>query len=52
MPLIPSVQVAPAALINVPEAATPSSQFVVQLLAEMSVARHVTLVSFEQPENM
>ena len=54
MPLeLSAVQpVMPAALVNVPEAATPSSQFFVQPLAEISVARQVTLARLVQPWNM
>ena len=41
-----------AALVNVPEAATPETQFDVQLLADILVARQVMLFSLVQPENI
>ena len=42
----------PAALMNVPVEATLSSQPVVQESADISVARHSTLVRDEQPKNI
>ena len=41
-----------AALVNVPDAATPLSQYLVQLIALMSVARQVTLFRLVQPWNI
>ena len=53
MPLAPDPQLdIDAALVNVPVVATLLSQFSVQSVAEMSVARQVTLFRLVQPENI
>ena len=52
MPLEPSGQVEPLALVNVPVVATPSSHPEVQPSALMSVARQVTEFRLVQPANM
>lgn len=53
MPLAPVVQpVMPSAFVKVPLAATFLSQSAVQPIAEISVARQVTLARLVQPENM
>ena len=53
MPLTPVVQLDIfAAFVNVPLAATPLTQLVVQFVAEMSVARHVIELRLVQPENI
>lgn len=53
IPLFPVVQLdIDAALTNVPLAATPFTQFNVQLVADMSVARQVIELRFVQPWNI
>ena len=53
MPLLPSGQVAEVAAVKVPVALTPLSQLLVLLLSLMPlVARQVTLLRLEQPENI
>lgn len=53
MPLVPVDQpVIDVALVNVPVDATPSVQRLIQSGAEMSVARHVIELRFEQLANI
>ena len=52
MPLVPLLQLVLLGVVNVPAAATPLSQPLVQYAAEMSVARHLTLLKLEQYSNI
>ena len=52
MPLLPLDQAVDDGVVNVPDAATPSSQSFVQSVAEISVAAQVMLLRLLQPENI